>query len=503
MQPHLDLTKLAFENAPDEFITALIERLDNESRNENGHISITNSIRNFWDNRIEIALLDKLKDVSLKVESLRDLLEALLSRKVFAAKEFAESLIPLPPPSSGEQRARAIAASSALIRYAEDAGWSVIWEAIQQDPEFGKEVIESISYFARDAGSLEWRLQERQILDLYMWLAKYYPPIEKTNPTKDKTVNSWLQDRTTSPKESVVKWQSTILQHLKERGTLEAFEVLQQIANHSPEMPENLKRNLLEAQLKIRRSTWKPPTPQEVLQITRDKNIRLVNSGEQLLDVIVESLDRLNQEFKGETPSAFFLWNEDVFSLESNKKEQGGQKNTQVETVFRPKDEQALSDYVKLHLVKDLKQRAIIANREVEISRRHGDKKATSGKRVDILVNAFVRQPNREIYDPIKVIIEVKGGWNESLNNAMKTQLVDAYLENVTQYGVYLIGWFNCEQWDRKDYRYKKHPKRLDIDKAKKKFALQAADLSKQGLKIKAVVLDTSLRSQPDKSPSI
>ena len=214
-------------------------------------------------------------------------------------------------------------------------------------------------------------------------------------------------------------------------------------------------------------------------------------------------LDRLNQEFKGETPSAFFLWNEDVFSLESNKKEQSGQKNTPVETVFRPKDEQALSDYVKLHLVKDLKQRAIIANREVEISRRHGDKKATSGKRVDILVNAFVRQPNREIYDPIKVIIEVKGGWNESLNNAMKTQLVDAYLENVTQYGIYLIGWFNCEQWDRKDYRYKKHPKRLDIDKAKKKFALQAADLSKQGLKIKAVVLDTSLRSQPDKSPSI
>jgi predicted NACHT family NTPase len=502
VQPHLDLTKLAFEKAPDEFITALIDRIDEENK-EHGHIFIIDSIRTFWDKRIEIALLDKLEDVSLKAESLRDLLEALLSHKVLAAKKFAESLITLPPPSSGEQRARAIAASSALIRYVEDAGWSVVWEAIQQEPEFGKEVIESISYFARDTGSLEWRLQERQILDLYMWLAKYYPPTEKTNPTKDKTVNSWLQDRTTSPEEGVVKWQSTILQHLKERGTLEAFNVLQQIANHSPEMPENLKRNLLEAQLKIRRSTWMPPTPQEVLQVTRDENIRLVNSGEQLLDVIVESLDRLNQEFKGETPSAFFLWNEDVFSLESNKKEQSGQKNTQVKTVFRPKDEQALSDYVKLHLVKDLKQRAIIANREVEISRRHGDKKATSGKRVDILVNAFVRQPNREIYDPIKVIIEVKGGWNESLNNAMKTQLVDAYLENVTQYGVYLIGWFNCEQWDRKDYRYKKHPKRLDIDKAKKKFALQAADLSKQGLKIKAVVLDTSLRSQPNKSPSI
>jgi len=86
------------------------------------------------------------------------------------------------------------------------------------------------------------------------------------------------------------------------------------------------------------------------------------------------------------------------------------------------------------------------------------------------------------------------------LTEPVPTQLVDRYLNDNTQYGLYIIGWFNCKQWDSKDSR---KPPVSNIEKARAKFEAQAADLSKQGLKIKAVVLDTSLRSQPDKSPSI
>ena len=475
VQPHLDLTKLAFENAPDEFLAALIARIDKENK-ENGNIFITDSIKNFWNKRIEIDLLHKLEDKRLSSESIGKLLEFLISHKFFAANKFAQALIPSPPPSSGEERSRAIAASCALIRCAEDAGWPVIWTAIQQDPEFGKEVIESVSYFARNTGSLEWRLQEEHILELYMWLSKHYPAIKKLEIPKQHDRTFSLQDRIVNPEESAFRWQGSILQHLKERGTLEAYGVLQQIALNFPEMPDKLKQTLLESQIQIRRLTWTPPIPQEVLQVTSDRNIRLVNSGEQLLDVIVESLERLNQELQGETPSAFLLWDQ---------------------IVSRPKDEHALSDYVKIHLEKDLKQKGIIAKREVEIRRRHGDKSvAAQGQRVDIEVDAFVRQPNREIYDSIKVIVEVKGCWNPQLNSAMETQLVDGYLKCVTQYGIYLIGWFNCKQWDKKDSR---KPPKLSPKEAQKKFETQAVNLSKQGLKIKAVILDTSLRSLPDK----
>jgi hypothetical protein len=191
--------------------------------------------------------------------------------------------------------------------YAEDAGWSVVWLAIQQDPEFGREVLESVSYRARETGSIEWRLSEEQVLELYRWLCRQYPPIEKPKRQEEDEDTFRPEDYEVKPGDSIVKWQTTILQHLKERGTPQACEALRCIAHESAEMAEKLKRILLEAQLTTRRRTWSPPTPQEVLKITSDQNVRLVNGAEQLLDVVVESLDRLNQKLQGETPSAIFL----------------------------------------------------------------------------------------------------------------------------------------------------------------------------------------------------
>jgi hypothetical protein len=281
-----------------------------------------------------------------------------------------------------------------------------------------------------------------------------------------------VEDYEVKPEESAIRWQGAILQHLKERGTPQSCEALQQIAHEFPDMAEKLKRILLEAQLITRRRTWSAPTPQEVFRVTSDRNVRLVNGADQLLDVVIESLDRLNQKLQGETPSAFLLWDQ---------------------IVSRPKDEQALSDYVKLHLEEDLKQQGVIAKREVEIRRRHGDKGvAASGERVDLQVDAFVRLPNGEIQDCVSVIIEVKGCWNKDLDTAMQAQLVERYLkDNRCQHGLYLIGWFNCKQWDNKDSR---NPPKLNIEEAKQKFEAQAAELSKQGIKVKAVVLNTALR---------
>lgn len=477
VEPHLVLTQLAYQYAPTEVISTLIARIDKED-SENGDVFITGSMKICWDEGLATALLNKLENTTLKPRYVGKLLEDIIAHKVFAAKRFAESLVPVPLPSVGEQRSRAISAARALMLYAEDAGWSVVWSAIQQDPEFGREVLESVSYSARETGSIEWRLSEEQVLELYRWLCRQYPPIEKPKRQEEDEETFKPEDYEVKPGDSIVKWQTTILQHLKERGTPQSCEALRCIAHESPEMAEKLKRILLEAQLTTRRRTWSAPTPQEVLKVTSDQNVRLVNGADQLLDVVVESLDRLNQKLQGETPSAIFLW---------NQWKQGDQ------IVFRPKDEQVLSDYIKLHLEEDLKQRGVIAKREVEIRRRHGDKGvAAPGERVDLQVDAFVRLPNGEIHDCVSAIIEVKGCWNKDLDTAMQTQLVDRYLkDNSCQHGLYLIGWFNCKQWDTKDSR---KPPKLSIEEARKKFETQAAELSNQGVKVKAVVLNTSLR---------
>ncbi len=327
-----------------------------------------------------------------------------------------------------------------------------------------------ISAVTHNAESIGKRLTEDQLADLYVWLVRQYPHAE--DPKHDGTYIVELRDRVTN-------WRNSILHHLKERGTHQACEAIQRISHELPEL-DWLKWTLWEARNNTRRCTWVSPQPADILKLAGDPQGRLIQSGDELLDVLIESLNRLEAELQGETPAAPFLWN--VWKEKNEKKR------------YRPKDENAFSDYVKRHLEGDLKQRGIIANREVEIRWGGGSGK---GERTDIHVDAIMRDSNGKTYDSVSVIIEVKGCWytrDNVLDTAMETQLVYRYLkDNRCQHGLYLVGWFNCDQWDDKDGRKQSAPK-ISIDKARKKFDAQAADLSQQGVRIKAFVMNTALR---------
>ena len=109
-------------------------------------------------------------------------------------------------------------------------------------------------------------------------------------------------------------------------------------------------------------------------------------------------------------------------------------------------------------------------------------------------MDAITYDSHGQVYDRVTTIIEVKGCWNPELNNAMETQLVDRYLaDNHCQHGLYLVGWYNCDQWDGRDYR-KNDALKLGIDEARLQFDTQATQLSQQGRQIKALLLDATLR---------
>ena len=69
------------------------------------------------------------------------------------------------------------------------------------------------------------------------------------------------------------------------------------------------------------------------------------------MDLIVESLQRLDALLHKETPAVIDLWNE----VKRN--------------IWKPKSENELSDYIKRHLDHDLAERSIVVNREVRINR--------------------------------------------------------------------------------------------------------------------------------------
>ncbi|RZB29290.1 MAG: hypothetical protein AEth_01258 [Candidatus Argoarchaeum ethanivorans] len=461
--PHRKLTKLAYEHAPDDIIRALLVMIDKQNE-EHDHIFITREVEYCWDDRLADALLNNAEDEKLKPVCMGTLLGDLLDHNVDEAKVFTELLVPLPLPSSEDARNRAIAAARALMIHAKDAGWSVVGPAIQEDNEFGREVISAIAYNAESIGK---RLTEDQLADLYVWLVRQYPHAE--DPKHDGAY-------TVEPRDHVTNWRNSILHHLQERGTHPACEAIQRISHELPEL-DWLKWTLWEARNKTRRCTWELPQPAEILKLAGDPRRRLIRDGADLLEALIESLNRLVVKLQGETPAAPFLWN--VWKKKDEKK------------MYRPKNENTFSDYVTIHLSEDLGGSGVIVNREVEIRNGEGSGK---GERTDIHVDISVQSSRGKVRDRVFAIIEVKGCWNPKLDRAMKTQLVDRYLkDNCCQHGMYLVGWFNCNQWDSKDYRKEDAPK-INIDEAQKKFDAQAVDLSQQDMRIKAFVMNTALR---------
>ena len=86
----------------------------------------------------------------------------------------------------------------------------------------------------------------------------------------------------------------------------------------------------------------------------------------------------------------------------------------------------------------------------------------------------------------------MKGCWNAELNTAMVSQLVNRYLkDNQCHHGLYLVGWFQCSEWDQSDWRYNRCSS--GIIGTKGTLEAKAAGLSTGGIKVKAMVLDFAL----------
>jgi predicted NACHT family NTPase len=455
------LIMLAYHHAPDEMIEALMALIDRGDQ-EGTSIQVIRDVEPCWDDRLADALLGKLRSSTLKPHSEGKLLDFLLKHGSEEARLFAESLVVLPMPPDKEEREKAVRAARVLMRNTIEASWPVIWPVIQRDDEFGQDVILPIAHDLRRT-ELGQQLSESRLADLYIWLSQRFPHAE--DPQHDGF-------HAIEPRESIAEWRDLLLRYLVERGTYTACEAIERIIREYPEL-DVLKRALLRAQEATRRNTWEPPLPQDVLRIAANQAARLVNSGDELLEVLIEALKRLEANLQGETPAAREIW---------DRLRDG---------VYRPVDENDFSDYVKRHLEEDLNQRGIIINREVEIRRGTG---GDSGERTDIHVNAVIPAASGTEYDVIAVIIETKGCWHSELETAMETQLVDRYLkDNQCQHGIYLVGWFDCAQWDDDDYRKRDIPSK-SIDEMQTQFDAQATELSRREVHITAFVMNAALR---------
>lgn len=470
-QSHNRLVQLAYNHDPEEVIATLLVTIDKENARSR-YLHLPQKVILCWDNRLGTALLDKARDPHLGPAVRGTLLRELLAHKVPNARTLAESIVALPLANEGDEREQAIYAAIALMKGTDDVGWPTIWPAIQSDPEFGREVIGRAATTYPEGNLTHWetKLTEEQLGNLYIWAAIQYPHSADHSPAGPHFV---------SPREHLGHWRDSLLQMIKERGTFAACASIERIMSALPEL-HWLKRVLLDAQDLALRNHWTPVEPELIFELVADQRNRLVRNAEQLLDVIKESLTRLQAKLHGETPAVRDLWNEPRYTDEQGKRY----------VIYTPKDEEAFSDIVKRHLDVDLRDRGVIVNREVVIRRGAG----SSGERTDIHVDAITNGPEGAGYDLIKVIIESKGCWNRQLDSAMETQLFNRYLrDSDCRHGLYLIGWFMCDQWHNEDGRKGATP-RESLAEARRRYDSQAEVLSTGGIKVEAIIIDAALR---------
>jgi hypothetical protein len=416
------------------------------------------------DEALRALMFGLFDGLSLTPEQTGPVLAEILRRRVLDVSDFAERFLKSPPPTEDTSRKKILIAARELLLAGERGALAAIWPAVRADASFGETLFLELSQHGLvplASGGIFSRFSDAELAELFLWLESRFP--RASDPDHRGIAHAM------GPRESISQFRDAILQILQGRGTPDAVRELQRIKLAFPQY-NWLYTVVLNAQTEMLRKTWIPPTAAEILTLVRDSENRLISTPAQLLDILLESLERLQlEDLKGETGRAKFLWNE------TSKGK------------FQPKDEPSLSDYIKGFLQRDLRERGIIVNREVEVFRAAG---AGKGPATDIHVDVIPRNQKNTLH--LRAVIEVKGSWHPELKTAMRSQLIDKYLQGPDCcHGIYLVAWFDQEQWDAKDYRKKDAPQ-LTLAEMRKFFERQAAANSTSERIIRSFVLDGS-----------
>jgi hypothetical protein len=453
LDEHRLLSAKAFDRAPNEAVAWTLKVVNEESK-EGENIWVLSKLPTRWNESLGVALLQLVKQGRLKPRCFDYLLTALLKAGVPGALNFTRLQIPRKVPTSAKRCQPILYATRLLMLHGERGDWSRVWNLVSMDTGFGKKLVEGFSHdYAHSPAGILKTLSEADVSALWEWILAQYPIAEDPDRSRGGTVTI---------RHAMANLRDSLISYLADVGTAAGCRELRRLIAKYPEFAW-FRRTLLRGQEQVRRLTWRPASPTGLFQLAGNRRARFVQSGDQLLETIMDSLEVLQQRLKGETLLAQFLWD--------------GK---------RPKPEEAISDWVKVHLEDDLKQRGVVLGREVQIHR---------FDRTDIHVTAVTRGRADELFGNVKVIIEVKGCWHPKLKSAMQHQLAERYLaDNDCHNGLYLVGWFPFGSWSKRNKRGKKahFPDRKALEAY---LTNQAKALSKPGQTIRSAVIDFSMRT--------
>ncbi len=367
--------------------------------------------------------------------------------------------LPDPAQLELEPDARAAVLAGAV---AGDCGryWPALRAAMEGRPDLARKALVFLCDDPYEARRNLWapQLDVAALVELYTFMHRHF-----------ELYAEWTGPRLITAEHEAARFGERIPERLAARGTAEAVLALEELGRKFPDRREIFAYHRRQALRLYAATVWQPAEPRELVRLEQDARTRVFRSDADLMELVLESLERLEDELQGRrggTPLARSLWNEGP---------------------WRPKDENFLSDFVKTHLQRDLVERRVLANREVELRAT----RSADGQRTDILVQAVTRSKSEPF---ATVVVEVKGCWHRDLETAMRAQLRDRYLrDNGHRYGVYLVGWFVCDGWTGSKVAGRKARDEDTIGTWRSRLQRQAEELSSDGFRLRAFLLDATI----------
>lgn len=322
---------------------------------------------------------------------------------------------------------RFIAASASLASWRLFEVWCDVWPTLRDNPDVARQVFlgfdrsEQKKFLERVDSSVE-----RRLADLYLYLRELFPPADDPpTPTGSYTPTRRME---------IARLRNEFPALLAGLGTDAAADELLRIANALPAGERIWMRwRWREAVVAQRRKTWHPPGPEVVLALVRQATSRLLSDENDLLALVMESLERLNDNLTNQSNS----WRRNFW-----KPERKGRNGARY---YSPHDEVEMSRLITTWLQSDLAPgRGITIQREVQVQ---WDKRTDTEVRAVAVKSADAR--------PLEIVVETKGCWHPKVRTAHQDQLVDDYLlRSGKTHGIYLVVWTNCKKWnDPKDTR--------------------------------------------------
>ncbi len=253
-----ELIARLYWNVPETFLQLVALHLKAEEKSLEGIYSKLDKVEAIWDVRIGRLLMTCLLDLTLSAQTHRQLLDRLLRHDSAEAVQFAEEYITRGD-SDDVKREHLVELSVGLMQGQVAFDWSIIWNAITNNEDLGRAIIEKCAEEDGFDEKFGAQLRARELADLFLWIEERYP--SDKDPQIDRV-------HAVSTREQVGRWRNNIIAELRKKNSQEALLEIRRILDRFPQL-EWLNMTRIDLEKAVVESNWSPPSPREVLELVK------------------------------------------------------------------------------------------------------------------------------------------------------------------------------------------------------------------------------------------